>query len=615
MTCRRSMRGCVLFLGLSKTLILILSSPVQASLASSSTNSVHDFADNTPRPPCPPYIASAYKWLKNNLCKPYPSQADIRSISLDSKTSEKRLRNWFVSARQRIGWTKILKDHFHSDKTDASEAANYVFNQTHISTPVDRSIIRKFVKMQLAAEGMYAATFQPTQFVGSLGTTVAAMSPEHKAMLEQMRKEAIEEENVQREMNRLEAQKAAPRRQSQRRSASLYPSPEQSPEPTSSSSNIEDTEAELSIPTPTADRKRRRYSSPNEPDKRNKRAKCVTLSRTLSIHTYALCCRSGTTLTTIDPSKSLPSPALSREGSTDSTFNYWASSSEDLSEALQSSNTPSQQLNNPRKRRLSDADAHPAPPKRPRGFPVGPRFHTVSDPLPPPSNCLQTQIGPSDSEIFNSLYDPSIFEMPGPVTSHMLDSNEPLDISFFNNWTTSESTDYQPFSLSNLIASLAPSPISLHYADLPVSELSSLTAPGFDVMDNHSPTDTLDDFLQQLSQGSQFLPTLPSSGPVMQGFATPHSMPKTPAQTMANPWSQGMFTNQSNPKISSASGPGFVEFGNMISGSSSTMLGLSSALTPDEIIAQSEAAIRRAKLQKMESLRAELAALEQDTTA
>ena len=131
--------------------------------------------------------------------------------------------------------------------------------------------------MQLAAEGMYAATFQPTQFVGSLGATV---SPEHKAMLEQMREEAIEEENVQKEMNRLKVQKATPRRPSQRRSVSLYPSPEQSPEPTSSSSNIEDTKAELSIPTPVAGRKRRRSSSPNELDKRNKRAKYVTLFRT-----------------------------------------------------------------------------------------------------------------------------------------------------------------------------------------------------------------------------------------------------------------------------------------------------------------------------------------------
>ena len=254
---------------------------VQASLISVHTDVECNSSDNnTPRPPCPPYIASAYKWLKGNLCKPYPSHTDIHRISSESKISEKRIRNWFVSARQWIGWTKILKDHFHSDKTDASEAANYVFNQTHINTPIDQSIVRKFVKMHLAAEGMYSAMFQPTQFVGSLGATVVAISPEHKALLEQMREEAIEEENVQREMDHLKVQKAAPRRRSQRRSISVYPSPEQSPEPTSFLSDVEDTETEFSMPTPAVGRKRRRSSSPDEPDKRNKRAKYVILSRT-----------------------------------------------------------------------------------------------------------------------------------------------------------------------------------------------------------------------------------------------------------------------------------------------------------------------------------------------
>ena len=324
----------------------------------------------------------------------------------------------------------------------------------------------------------------------------------------------------------------------------------------------------------------------------------------LRIHSYALCCRGGTALTTVDPSKSLPSPALSREGSTDSTFNYWASSSEDLSEALRLFNATPQQFNNPRKRRLSDADAPPAPPKHPQGFAVGLRFHNVSDPLPSPSNCLQTQAGASDSEIFDSLYDPSIFEMPSPTTSHVLDPSEPLDISFFNNWATRESTDYRSLSLFNRIALLAPSPMSL----LPASELTSSTAPGFDTMQNKSPTDALDNFLQQLSQGSQIPPTQPSSDPVML------KMPQTMADPVEN-WPQGIFMNQFNPKIPSASGPGFIEFGNTISRFDSTMLGPPSGLTPDEIIAQSEAAIRQAKLEKMESLRAELAILEQDTAA
>ena len=164
----------------------------------------------------------------------------------------------------------------------------------------------------------------------------------------------------------------------------------------------------------------------------------------------------------------------------------------------------------------------------------------------------------------------------------------------------------------SLFRCLTTSPVANHL----VSELSLLTAPGFDMMDNNSPTDTLDGFLQQLSQGSHLPSTQPSPDHVIQEFGTPPSMPKTPPRTMANlteNWSQGIFMNQSNPQILSASGPKFVEFGSTISGFDSTMFGPSSALTPDEIITQSEAAIRQTKLQKIESLRAELAVLEKDT--
>ena len=187
----------------------------------------------------------------------------------------------------------------------------------------------------------------------------------------------------------------------------------------------------------------------------------------------------------------------------------------------------------------------------------------------------------------------------------------------FNNWTTGKSTDYRSFSLSNHIALLVSSPV-LNRVDQPTSELSSSIAPGFDTTDNNGSTDTLDDFLQQLSQGSQLPLTQLSPDPVMQELVTPHSMPKTRPWTMTNPlenWSHGIFMNQSDTQMPSVSGPGFVEFSDMISGFDSTMLDPSSDLTPDELIAQSEATVRQAKLQKMESLRAELAILERDTAA
>ena len=84
-----------------------LTPPSAQSVPSRRSSSLDD-----KRHPCPPYIASAYKWLRNNLHKPYPTIEELKSICTDSNTTEKRIKSWFTSARQRMGWTAIARDHF-----------------------------------------------------------------------------------------------------------------------------------------------------------------------------------------------------------------------------------------------------------------------------------------------------------------------------------------------------------------------------------------------------------------------------------------------------------------------------------------------------------------------
>jgi hypothetical protein len=79
-----------------------------------------------------------------------------------------------------------------------------------------------------------------------------------------------------------------------------------------------------------------------------------------------------------------------------------------------------------RKRRLSDADVH-AVPKRPRGLPVGPRVHAVSDPLPNASVPLESNI--------NDWFKMNFFEIPGPVENVGFDQFAPVDIEVFNGYT------------------------------------------------------------------------------------------------------------------------------------------------------------------------------------
>jgi hypothetical protein len=234
------------------------------------------------RYPCPPYIASAYKWLRHNIHKPYPTVEEIKSICANSDTSEKRIRNWFISARRRMGWSKIAKEHFHSDREDTADAAYRALVEPDPKRPIEAKLMFEFVKMEVAAEGMYSSAFKPSQFAGSLGTTVVGMSMEHKARIEEMRQQAIEEENIRKAVeHQMKRQRVTKRNGSQRTLVSLYPSPERSscssPEPTLVLSETEEDETAISLPGAAAGHKRCRSLSFDTLDSHaDKRHKCVT---------------------------------------------------------------------------------------------------------------------------------------------------------------------------------------------------------------------------------------------------------------------------------------------------------------------------------------------------
>lgn len=82
-----------------------------------------------------------------------------------------------------MGWTKIARDHFRRDREDTADAAYRALIEPDPRRPMDLKLMLEFVKMQVAAEGMYSAVFKPTQFVGRLSTAVVGMSVEHRARI------------------------------------------------------------------------------------------------------------------------------------------------------------------------------------------------------------------------------------------------------------------------------------------------------------------------------------------------------------------------------------------------------------------------------------------------
>jgi C-terminal domain of homeodomain 1/Homeobox KN domain len=383
------------------------------------------------RYPCPPYIASAYKWLRHNIHKPYPTVEEIQSICANSDTSEKRIRHWFISARRRMGWSKIAKEHFHSDREDMADAAYRALVEPDPKRPIEAKLMFEFVKMEVVAEGMYSSAFKPSQFAGSLGTTVVGMSTEHKACLEEMRQQAIQEENIRRGVeHKMKRQRVTKRNGSQRKLVSLYPSPERSscssPEPTLAFSETEEDDMAISISGPSTGPKRcRSPSSDTLFSHADKRPGYVICPADPHILTEAVFHRSATATSPTDPSMSLPSPSASADNI------LVDSASWDVLPINPKPPTPS----HTRKRRLSDADAQ-GPPKRPRSLAVGPRLHAASDPLPMANTAVQNW-NMSNFE-FN-------FELPSTVTSQPWDPSVPIDVEFFN-WTNDHTFSRDFFS-------------------------------------------------------------------------------------------------------------------------------------------------------------------------
>jgi hypothetical protein len=563
--------------------------------------------------PCPTYIASAYKWLRHNLHKPYPTVEEIKSICANSNTSEKRIRNWFISARQRMGWTRIAKEHFHSDREDTADAAYRALVETDPKRPIDAKLMFEFVKMELAAEKMYSTAFQPSQFAGGLGTTIVGMSAEHKARIVQMRQQAIEEENLREEIEyKMKRQRILQRRSSQRRSVSLYPSPdrssESSPAPTLVLSETEEDETDVSLLNTAAGCERGRSSSSSDQldshvDKRLRFVVCpyrCTFNLVLTAFH-----RSATTMSLPNPSTSLPSPPAIAEKNV---LDYWASPEASLTDPKPLSTCPLP--TSCRKRRLSDADAQ-EPLKRPRGLAVGSRLQAASDPLPMTSTVVQAP----EFQNWNMTNFDFNFDLPSIATSQPLDPSIPIDVEFFNNWTNDvalatilpSSTTIckliviEPSLLINILSS---APSSNAQVDLSTSVLHLGTTPVFDLS---SPAGTeFDQFMHDLgmlsqpSQNNVAEVSLNLPAPTPQATSVLRQAPELVGDA-SDDWSIYLESappvHRSTAVVVSPKPDGFIDFSTIPNFDPSTSKP-SSPPSPADIIAQSESAAKRAKLEQ-----------------
>ncbi|KAJ7492441.1 C-terminal domain of homeodomain 1-domain-containing protein [Mycena latifolia] len=193
----------------------------QLETAFEDMNIVVPVADSTPTPQdslpppvavrpdashLPSYIEPAYRWLLKHLHNPYPSKEVKQRFADETGTSIERVSDWFVDARRRMGWTRLLREEFYRKRSALVDAARRYY-KIDGGPPLPDIIIGRFVQIDSFAQEMYAAKLEPSPLSLKLTTAIKDLTPELQ-----------EKAQEQRRQQKLQAQRDAA-------SAAAYPSP------------------------------------------------------------------------------------------------------------------------------------------------------------------------------------------------------------------------------------------------------------------------------------------------------------------------------------------------------------------------------------------------------
>ncbi|KAL1718448.1 hypothetical protein EV715DRAFT_252729 [Schizophyllum commune] len=108
----------------------------------------------------PAYLEPCYTWLLNNLHNPYPSHEERLRFSVDTGSSMKDIAAWFISARQRIGWSELRAKQFGRSQIGIVKAASRFWPERDTNLPLPPDIELRFAEIDANARSLYAGKFE-----------------------------------------------------------------------------------------------------------------------------------------------------------------------------------------------------------------------------------------------------------------------------------------------------------------------------------------------------------------------------------------------------------------------------------------------------------------------
>lgn len=140
---------------------------VEAATASLTSTIMSEFEDifasldleshDSPTQP-PVAVVSPTQWLLDNLHNPYPSTAIKRAMEDSPELGNRTINEWFARARQRIGWTRLLRDRFSGCRSAATDTAFRAFVRDDPHSPLDAELYAAFMAVKAHANLVYSTS-------------------------------------------------------------------------------------------------------------------------------------------------------------------------------------------------------------------------------------------------------------------------------------------------------------------------------------------------------------------------------------------------------------------------------------------------------------------------
>ena len=110
---------------------------------------------------------SPTQWLLDNLHNPYPPTAVKRAMEESPELDRRTVNEWFARARQRIGWTRLLRDRFGGCRSATTDAAFRAFVRDDPCSSLDAELYAAFMAVKAHATLVYTPSSPGTLSIAS----------------------------------------------------------------------------------------------------------------------------------------------------------------------------------------------------------------------------------------------------------------------------------------------------------------------------------------------------------------------------------------------------------------------------------------------------------------